>query len=139
MSKSSILLLNPQAEVEVKPEDNPQVKEVAKKLPIPVGYKILVAFPKIEETYDSGIVKATSTIQQDQVATVVAFIMAMGPDCYTDTTKFPTGPWCKEGDFVLLRAYSGSRFKVYGEEFRLINDDAIEGVVLDPRGYSRAV
>jgi len=139
MSKSSILLLNPIAEVEVNPEDSPEVKKVAKKLPIPVGYKMLVAFPQIEEKFESGILKATMTIQQDQVATVVAFVMAMGPDCYTDKEKFPTGPWCKEGDFVLLRAYSGSRFKVYGEEFRLINDDAIEGVVLDPRGYSRAV
>ena len=135
MSKAGIVLLNPLADV--KPEDDPHVKEVAKKLPIPVGYKLLIAFPQIEEKFDSGIVKATATIQQDQVASVVGFVISMGPDCYTDKDKFPTGPWCKEGDFVLLRAYSGSRFMVYGEEFRLINDDAIEGVVLDPRGYSR--
>ena len=135
MSKAGIVLLNPLADV--KPEDDPHVKEVAKKLPIPIGYKLLIAFPQIEEKFDSGIVKATATIQQDQVASVVGFVISMGPDCYTDKDKFPTGPWCKEGDFVLLRAYSGSRFMVYGEEFRLINDDAIEGVVLDPRGYSR--
>lgn len=137
MSKAGIVLINPQAEI--KHEDNPKVQEVAKSLPIPVGYKLLVCFPKIEEKYDSGIVKASATIQQDQVASVVGFIISMGPDAYKDTVKFPNGPWCKEGDFVLLRAYSGSRFLVYGEEFRLINDDAIEGVVVDPRGYSRVV
>jgi co-chaperonin GroES (HSP10) len=69
---------------------------------------------------------------------VVLFVVKQGPDCYKDTAKFPTGPWCKEGDFVLVRAYSGTRFKIHNREFRLINDDTVEGVVEDPRGYSRA-
>jgi co-chaperonin GroES (HSP10) len=69
---------------------------------------------------------------------MIGFVVSMGPDAYSDDKKFPTGPWCKEGDFVMFRSYSGTRFKVMGEEFRLINDDTVEAVVDDPRGYSRA-
>ena len=111
--------------------------KLASKLPIPCGYKILVGLPKIEEKYESGIVKADAIIRQDEVATVVGFVIEMGPDCYKDPVKFPTGPFCKKGDFILLRAYSGTRFKIHGVEFRLVSDDAIEAVVVDPRGYSR--
>ena len=112
-------------------------EKLAAQLPTPCGYKMLVGLPKIEDKYDSGIVKADLTIRQDEVATVVGFVIKMGPDCYKDTTKFPTGPFCKEGDFILLRAYSGTRFKIHGVEFRLISDDVVEAVVSDPRGYSR--
>ena len=110
----------------------------AKQLPIPSGYKMLVALPDVEETYESGLVKAELTMQAEEVTTVVAFVLEQGPDCYKDTSKFPTGPWCKKGDFVIVRAYSGTRFKVHGKEFRLINDDSIEAVVEDPRGITRA-
>ena len=110
----------------------------AKQLPIPTGYKMLVALPDVEETYESGLIKADSTMQAEEVTTVVAFVLEMGPDCYKDTGKFPTGPWCKKGDFVILRAYSGTRIKVHGKEFRLINDDSVEAVVEDPRGITRA-
>jgi co-chaperonin GroES (HSP10) len=139
MKKSSIVLLNPLPEEPEEEMDQEAMEETAKKLPIPVGYKMLIAFPKIEDKYDSGILKASTVVQQDQVAAVVGFVIAQGSECYLDKAKFPNGPWCKEGDFVLIRAYSGSRFMVYGEEFRLINDDAIDGVVLDPRGYSRVM
>jgi len=111
--------------------------KLATQLPTPCGYKILVGLPKIEEKYESGILKADAIIRQDEIATVVGFIIKMGPDCYKDTSRFPTGPYCKEGDFVLLRAYAGTRFKLHGVEFRLVNDDSVEGVVLDPRGFSR--
>lgn len=111
----------------------------AKQLPIPTGYKMLIALPDVEGTYGEGIIaKAQSTMQAEEITTVVAFVLEMGPDCYKDTNKFPTGPWCKKGDFVLLRAYSGTRFKVHNKEFRLINDDSVEAVVEDPRGISRA-
>lgn len=111
----------------------------AKQLPIPVGYKMLIALPDVEETVGEGLlVKAKMTMDAEEVTTVVAFILKQGPDCYQDKAKFPTGPWCKEGDFVIVRAYSGTRFKVHGKEFRLINDDSIEAVVEDPRGITRA-
>jgi len=121
------------------PGDTAEEKDakLASQLPKPCGYKILVGLPKIEEKYDSGILKADVIMRQDEIATVVGFVIEMGPDCYKDTAKFPDGPYCKKGDFVLMRSYSGTRFKLHGVEFRLINDDAIEAVVLDPRGFSR--
>jgi co-chaperonin GroES (HSP10) len=106
-------------------------------LPRPCGYKILVALPKIEETYESGLIKADTVRRQEEVATVIAAVLELGPDAYNDKAKFPNGPWCKVGDYVILRAYSGTRFRLHGNEFRLINDDTVEGVVADPRGYSR--
>jgi len=112
-------------------------EQVARQLPDPCGYKMLVSLPKIEERYDSGLVKADSVVRNDEIATVIGFVIKMGPDCYKDKDKFPTGPYCKEGDFVLMRAYAGTRFKLHNVELRLMNDDSIEGVVQDPRGYSR--
>lgn len=108
-----------------------------KQLPKPVGYHMLVAIPESAEAYDSGLVKADQTRAIEEVATVVGFVVAMGPDCYLDANKFPNGAWCKEGDFVLMRAYSGTRFKIHGKEWRLLNDDSIEAVVDDPRGITR--
>lgn len=109
----------------------------AKSIPVPVGYRILVAIPKAEKTYESGILKADQTVQVEEVTTVVGFVMAMGPDCYKDPVKFPTGPYCKIGDFVVIRAYSGTRLSIWGAEHRLINDDTVEAVVEDPRGLKR--
>ena len=119
------------------PEEQTQ-EQKAKQLPEPTGYKMLVALPDVEEAFEGGILKADVTRQTEEVTTVVAFVIKMGPDCYKDSAKFPTGPWCKEGDFVILRAYSGTRLKVHGKEFRLVNDDSVEAVVQDPRGIQRA-
>lgn len=119
-------------------EDDSKAAAVASQLPEPCGYKILIGFPKIEDKFESGILKSDNMIRQEEVASVIGFIIKMGPDCYKDVTKFPSGPYCKEGDFVLLRSYAGTRFKVHGVELRLINDDSVECVVLDPRGYGRA-
>jgi len=110
---------------------------IAKQLPEPCGYKMLIGFPKIESTYSGGILKSDATIRQDEVSTVIGFVIKQGPDCYKDTAKFPNGPYCNEGDFVLLRAYAGTRFKIHDVELRLINDDTVEAVVQDPRGFSR--
>lgn len=116
-----------------------EAERKAKQLPEPTGYKLLCMVPKIEDTYgDSGLIKSSDTVRAEEQTTLVLFVAKLGPDAYKDTAKFPTGPWCKEGDFVLVRAYSGTRFKIHGREFRLINDDTVEGVVEDPRGYSRA-
>lgn len=114
-----------------------KAEQVAKQLPQPQGFKMLIGLPKIEAKYESGILKADAIVRQDEVATVVGFVIKMGPDCYKDTARFPSGPYCKEGDFVLMRAYAGTRFKLHNVEFRLINDDSIEAIVLDPRGFSR--
>jgi len=113
-------------------------EEKATQLPEPSGYHILVALPEAEEKYDSGLIKADETRRFEEVLATVFFVVKLGPDCYKDKEKFPTGPWCKEGDFVLARPNSGTRLKIHGREFRLINDDTVEAVVQDPRGISRA-
>jgi len=112
-------------------------EEKASQLPRPSGYHILCAIPEIEKEYDSGIVKADQTIHNEEVLTTVLFVVDLGPDCYKDPNKFPSGPWCKKGDFVLVRPNSGSRLVIHGREFRMINDDTVEGVVDDPRGIKR--
>ena len=113
-------------------------EEKAKQLPQPQGYKILVVIPEIEEKYESGIIKADQSMRYEELLTNVLFVVKLGPDCYKDKDRFPHGPWCKEGDFVLVRANTGTRLKIHGREFRLINDDSVEAVVEDPRGISRA-
>ena len=113
-------------------------EEKAKQLPDPTGYHILVTLPEKEDKFESGLLKADSTIHYEQVLATVFFVVKMGPDCYKDEKRFPNGPWCKEGDFILARPNTGTRLKIHGTEFRLINDDCVEAVVQDPRGISRA-
>jgi len=113
-------------------------EEKATQLPTPSGYRILCALPKVEKEYESGILKADETLRYEGLLATVLFVVSLGPDCYADKTRFPTGPWCKVGDFVVVRPNAGTRLKVHGTELRLINDDSVEGVVLDPRGISRA-
>ncbi len=112
-------------------------EEKASQLPKPSGYRILCAIPDIEKEYESGIIKADTTIQNEETLTTVLFVVALGPDCYQDKTRFPSGSWCKQGDFIITRPYSGSRLVIHGKEFRLINDDSVEAVVEDPRGIKR--
>ena len=110
----------------------------AAQLPEVKGFRILCAVPQVDATYDSGIVKAAKTRSVEEISTVVLFVMKLGDMAYIDKERFPTGPWCKEGDFVITRAYSGTRIRIHGREFRIINDDTVEAVVEDPRGYERA-
>jgi len=113
-------------------------EEKAKQLPEPSGYHMLVAIPDREETFDgSSIIKSAQSMHYDEVLSTVFFVMKMGPDCYLDKTRFPNGPWCKVGDFILARPNTGTRLKIHGREFRLINDDSVEAVVEDPRGITR--
>ena len=110
----------------------------AKQIPNPSGFHILCMVPETEDKFDSGIIKAEATVFAEERLTTVLFVMELGPDCYKDEKRFPTGAWCKKGDFVLVRPNTGSRLKIHGREFRIINDDAVEGVVEDPRGVARA-
>ena len=116
--------------------DTPEKK--AKQIPTPSGFHVLCMVPEIEDKFDSGIVKAETTMFAEERLTTVLFVMKLGPDCYKDASRFPSGPWCKEGDFILVRPNTGTRLLIHGQEFRVINDDAVEGVVEDPRGISRA-
>lgn len=108
------------------------------KLPQPVGYKILIAVPEINDKTDGGVYMPDNLKHAEETASIIGFVIKIGAEAYSDPAKFPDGPWCKEGDFIIFRSYSGTRFKVLGKEFRIINDDTVEAVVEDPRGYSRA-
>tara|TARA_R110002167_G_scaffold121975_4_gene300417 strand:- start:1393 stop:1803 length:411 start_codon:yes stop_codon:yes gene_type:complete len=110
----------------------------ASQLPEPKGYKLLIALPEVDETTEGGIVKSAQTQHEESISTVVGWVASMGSDSYSDFTRFPTGPYCQVGDFVIFRAFSGTRIKIHGKEFRLINDDTVEAVVEDPRGVERA-
>ena len=116
---------------------NKEAEERAKQLPIPKGYRILCAIPEAEEAFDSGILKSDETMRHDELLTTVLFVVDMGSDCYKDPTRFPNGPWCKKGDFVLVRPNAGTRLVIHDREFRIINDDSVEAVVQDPRGIKR--
>jgi co-chaperonin GroES (HSP10) len=112
-------------------------EEKATQLPKPSGYRILCAIPEMEKEYESGIIKADETVRIEETLTTVLFVVDLGPDCYADKARFPNGPWCKKGDFILTKPYAGSRLVIHGREFRIINDDTVEGVVADPRGIKR--
>ena len=112
-------------------------EERARQLPQPVTYHLLCVLPEIDDKYDSGLVKSGQTLHFEEVMSPVLFVVGMGPDAYADKTRFPSGPSCKVGDFVLVRPNTGTRVRIHGREFRIINDDSVEAVVQDPRGISR--
>ena len=113
-------------------------EEKARQVPTPSGYRILCAIPEVDKEYESGILKADDTINYEEKLATVLFVVGLGPDCYSDKSRFPNGPWCKQGDFVIVRPNAGTRLHIHGKEFRMINDDSVEAVVQDPRGIKRA-
>ena len=117
---------------------NKDANEKARQLPTPSGYRILCAIPEVEEEYESGILKSDQTIDYEEKLATVLFVVDLGPDCYADSTRFPNGAWCKRGDFIIVRPNAGTRLLIHGREFRMINDDTVEAVVMDPRGIKRA-
>ena len=129
------------AEVSPVGVETSEESRVALKMPEPKGYKILIAMPQPDKKTQGGILKANSTLEIEEVGSIVGLVTALGPDAYSDKSRFPSGPYCKVGDFVLLRSYSGTRFKVQQDgvwqEFRLINDDSVEAVVEDPTGVRK--
>jgi len=115
----------------------PEGEQVASMLPDPTGYKILIALPEAEEKTAGGIVKADVTRRIEEVGSMCGFVLKLGEDAYSDPKRFPSGAYCKEGDWVMFRSYSGTRFSILGKEMRLINDDSVEAVVADPRGVTK--
>jgi co-chaperonin GroES (HSP10) len=129
--------LNLSSAVDLSAVLNKEAEEKASQLPKPQGYRILCAIPEAEEAFDSGIIKSDETRRHDELLTTVLFVVDLGPDCYSDPGRFPNGPWCKKGDFILVRPNAGTRLVIHSREFRIINDDSVEAVVLDPRGIKR--
>jgi co-chaperonin GroES (HSP10) len=127
--------LDPQGPVSVLPAT---AEEKARQIPEPATYHLLCVLPDIDDEYESGLVKASQTMHYEEVLSPVLFVVKMGPDAFKDEKRFPSGPSCKVGDFILVRPNTGTRIKIHGKEFRIINDDSVEGVVQDPRGITRA-
>jgi co-chaperonin GroES (HSP10) len=113
-------------------------EELEAQIPKPVGYRLLIALPQIEDKYESGIIKADKTMHEERILSMIGLVVDMGEQAYNDESRFPNGPWCKQGDYVMFRANTGTRFMFNGVEYRLMNDDSIEAVVADPRGITRA-
>jgi co-chaperonin GroES (HSP10) len=113
-------------------------EDKATQLPKPQGYRILCAVPEVEKEYESGILKADSVAKHEEILATVLFVVELGPDCYADKERYPTGPWCQKGDFVIVRPNAGTRLLIHGREFRMINEDTVEATVLDPRGIKRS-
>jgi len=127
--------LDPQGPVSTLPVT---AEEKARQIPDPATYHLLCVLPEIDDEYESGLVKASKTMHYEEVLSPVLFVVKVGPDAYKDEKRFPSGPSCKVGDFILVRPNTGTRIKIHGKEFRIINDDSVEGVVQDPRGITRA-
>ena len=118
---------------------NTSTEEKAKQVPDPSTYHLLCMLPKAEEEFsETGILKSASAMHYEELLSPVLFVAKVGPDAFKDQARFPSGPSCKVGDFVLVRPNTGTRIKIHGKEFRMINDDSVEGVVQDPRGITRA-
>ena len=123
-------------EEEKRPEAVEAKAKVADRMPVPTGYRILIALPEASDKTDGGIVKAEQTKHIEEIGSICGMVIAMGPDCYTGS-RFPSGPYCEIGEWVLMRSYSGTRFSIDGTELRLINDDSVEAIVGDPRGIAK--
>jgi co-chaperonin GroES (HSP10) len=120
---------------------NKPAEDKAKQLPDPKTFHILCVVPEAMQEYaesEVGLIKSSQSMHYEEVLTPVLFVVKLGPDCYKDPARFPSGPSCKEGDFIVCRPNSGTRQKIHGREFRILNDDSVEAVVEDPRGITRA-
>jgi co-chaperonin GroES (HSP10) len=108
-------------------------KKELEKVPNPSGYRITLFPLKLDSKTKSGIILTDETVQESQLTTNICKVLKVGPDAYKDKDKFPTGPWCKQDDWVLITRYAGSRIRIDGGELRIINDDEILAVIDDPR------
>jgi chaperonin GroES len=118
--------------------NNADTAQLAADLPEPKGYRILIALPEVQEKTAGGIIRPDDLRKKEETASILGLVVELGPDCYSDPDRFPAGPYCKTGDWVIFRSYSGTRFKINGREYRLINDDTVEGVVANPQVFERA-
>ena len=125
-------IITPKTElVGVKTKKVPIEKKEHSKLPQPTGWRILVLPFKMKEKSKGGIIHTESTLERQQVASTCGLVLAMGPNCY-DKEKFPEGPWCKKGDWIIFARYAGSRIQIDGGEVRLLNDDEVLATIENP-------
>ena len=107
-------------------------KQDSEKLPQPTGWRLLVLPFKMKEKTKGGLVLAESTLERQQVGSQCGLVLRMGPDCYKDKDRYPDGPWCKEGQWVMFARYAGSRIRIEGGEIRLLNDDEVLATIKNP-------
>lgn len=132
------LLNQRKSEAAAEVQEDIAIEDKAKQVPIPSGYRILCAVPEVEKVTEGGIELSAEYVKREELLATVLFVVEIGPDAYKDEKKFPTGPWCKKGDFVIVRPNAGTRLVIHGKDFRMINDDSVEAVVQDPRGIKRS-
>ena len=120
-------------------EQERALAELEAAIPTPTGYHLLIALPEVEEEFDGGILKATKTMREEHILSSIGLVLDMGDQAYADQTRFPTGPWCKTGDYVMFRPNSGTRFRIGATEYRLLNDDSVQAIVPNPRAIARAI
>ena len=131
ISKPKIHLPNKEL-VGVKPTEKKEVTNEKDKLPQPTGWRLIVLPFKMDEKTKGGIIMNESTLEKQQVASQCGNVLAMGPQCYTDKERYPEGPWCKVGDWVIFARYAGSRIQIEGGEIRLLNEDEILATIKNP-------
>ena len=129
--------------LEIKRRDKLQEEEVAQEkldalIPKPVGYRVLIALPNVEDTFAGGIAKAAKTLHEEYILSTIGLVLDMGEQAYADKDRFPTGPWCKQGDYVMFRANTGTRFKVLNLVVKADDQGSIEAIVDDPSVVTRA-
>ncbi len=118
--------------VGVKPTKKKEVTTDTDKLPKPTGWRMLVLPFKMKEKTKGGILITDDVVERAQVASTCGLVLALGPDCYKDKERYPDGPWCKKGSWVIFARYAGSRIKIDGGEVRLLNDDEVLATVENP-------
>ena len=109
------------------------------KLPDPTGWRLLVMPFKVKEKSEGGVIIAQETLDRARAAVQVGYVLKMGPLCYKDDDKYPTGPWCKPKDWVIFARYAGSRMGIDGGEIRMLNDDEVLGTIGDPKDLIHAM
>ena len=114
-------------------EEIDETRPALERLPKPTGWRIVILPYTLPQSTKGGVILSDETRERNQLATNVGYVVSLGPAAYRDEGKFPDGPWCKSGDWVMFGRYAGSRFKIDGAEPRLLNDDEILAVIDDPR------
>ena len=122
-----------QREAKKKADETTKTLPLKDRVPKPTGWRILVMPYMGKEKTEGGIHVPDSIRERESSATVVAYVVKMGPLAYKDVDKFGTdGDWCKEGDWVCIGRYAGSRFQIEGGEVRIINDDEVIATIVNP-------
>ena len=112
---------------------NPEtIKNQESQLPVPSGWRLLVLPFTPREKTKGGILIAQESLDKLRIATNCGYVLSMGPLAYQDKEKYPTGPWCKVGEWVIFARYAGSRLPIEGGEVRILNDDEVLGTLKDP-------